>query len=223
MTPPLACGEGAGGVGTPPLACGEASGGGRTPPLACGVSRRAPPSLEAMCACSSTHTLSLSVYMYAWFLRTCFLSLFHWYFFPSCTFRLLLVCSLGGVITNTVQDRGARCRSSVVPPLPDGDGGVTDRATRGACSAGSGIVRCTTSLGLRPSASIPSPSRVCVGSNHSGMGKPIVHCAFSHLRARWRGHVCHINRVAGRGVRGREGEGAGVAGAQPAQRSTEEQ
>ena len=32
-----------------------------------------------------------------------------------------LVCSLGGVITNTVQDRGARCRSSVVPPLPDGD------------------------------------------------------------------------------------------------------
>ena len=49
-----------------------------------------------------------------------------------------LVCSLGGVITNTVQDRGARCRGSVVPPLPDGDGGVTDRATRGACSAGSG-------------------------------------------------------------------------------------
>ena len=30
-----------------------------------------------------------------------------------------------------------------------GDGGVTDRATRGACSAGSGIVSCTTSLGLR--------------------------------------------------------------------------
>ena len=60
-----------------------------------------------------------------------------------------LVCSLGGVITNTVQDRGARCRGSVVPPLPDGDGGVTDRATRGACSAGSGVVRCTTSLGLR--------------------------------------------------------------------------
>ena len=52
MTPPLACGEGAGGGRTPPLACGEASGGGRTPPLACGVSRRAPPSLEAMCACS---------------------------------------------------------------------------------------------------------------------------------------------------------------------------
>ena len=45
---------------------------------------------------------------------------------------------MGGVITNTVQDRGARCRSSVVPPLPDGDGGVTDRATRGAWSAGSG-------------------------------------------------------------------------------------
>ena len=57
----------------------------------------------------------------------------------------------GGVITNTVQDRGARCRGSVVPPLPDGDGGVTDRATRGACSAGSGVVRCTTSLGMRPS------------------------------------------------------------------------
>ena len=81
----------------------------------------------------------------------------------------------------------------------------------------------TTSLGLRPQRRFPSPSRVCVGSNHSGMGKPIVHCAFSHLRARWRGHVCHINRVAGRGVRGREGRGAGVAGAQPAQRSTEEQ
>jgi len=32
-----------------------------------------------------------------------------------------------------------------------GDGGVTDRATRGACSAGSGVVRCTTSLGLRSS------------------------------------------------------------------------
>ena len=51
-TPPLACGEGAGGGRTPPLACGEASGGGRTPPLACGVERRAPPSLEAMSACS---------------------------------------------------------------------------------------------------------------------------------------------------------------------------
>ena len=37
---------------------------------------------------------------------------------------------IGGGITNTVQDRGARCQSSVVPPLPDGDGGVTDRATR---------------------------------------------------------------------------------------------
>ena len=56
---------------------------------------------------------------------------------------------MGGVITNTVQDRGARCRSSVVPPLPGGDGGVTDRATRGACSAGSGLVWRTTSLGLR--------------------------------------------------------------------------
>ena len=26
--------------------------------------------------------------------------------------------AIGGVITNTVQDRGARCRGSVVPPLP---------------------------------------------------------------------------------------------------------
>ena len=51
----------------------------------------------------------------------------------------------------------------------------------------------------------------------------VTSCAPPHLRARWRGHVCHINRVAGRGVRGREGRGAGVAGAQPAQRSTEEQ
>ena len=72
-----------------------------------------------------------------------------WYGTPRSSRPPSLVCSLGGVITNTVQDRGARCRSSVVPPLPDGDGGVTDRATRGACSAGSGVVRCTTSLGLR--------------------------------------------------------------------------
>ena len=55
---------------------------------------------------------------------------------------------MGGVITNTVQDRGARCQSSVVPPLPDGDGGVTDRATRGACSAGSGIVYSHTSYSV---------------------------------------------------------------------------
>ena len=65
---------------------------------------------------------------------------------------------MGGVITNTVQDRGARCRGSVVPPLPNGDGGVTDRATRGACSAGSGVVRRTTSLGLRSPRRLPSPS-----------------------------------------------------------------
>ena len=30
-----------------------------------------------------------------------------------------------------------------------------------------------------------------------------------HLRARWRGHVCHIDRVAGRGARGERGEGGG--------------
>ena len=63
-----------------------------------------------------------------------------WYGTPRSSRPPSLVCSSGGVITNTVQDRGARCRSSVVPPLPGGDGGVTDRATRGACSAGSGIV-----------------------------------------------------------------------------------
>ena len=69
---------------------------------------------------------------------------------------------MGGVITNTVQDRGARCRGSVVPPLPDGDGGVTDRATRGACSAGSGIVWRTTSLGLRPPRQHPiTPPGLC--------------------------------------------------------------
>ena len=67
---------------------------------------------------------------------------------------------MGGVITNTVQDRGARCQSSVVPPLPNGDGGVTDRATRGACSAGSGVVRRTTSLGLRPPRRSPSSHRL---------------------------------------------------------------
>ena len=32
---------------------------------------------------------------------------------------------------------------------------MTDRATRGACSAGSGVVRCTASLGLRPSYDAP--------------------------------------------------------------------
>ena len=37
-----------------------------------------------------------------------------------------------------------------------GGGGVTDRATRGACSAGSGIVRCTTSLGLTEITTRPS-------------------------------------------------------------------
>ena len=68
---------------------------------------------------------------------------------PSIVSPSLTGMFIGGVITNTVQDRGARCRSSVVPPLPNGDGGVTDRATRGACSAGSRIVSCTTSLGLR--------------------------------------------------------------------------
>ena len=49
----------------------------------------------------------------------------------------------------------AEAVSSPLSALPDGDGGVTDRATRGACSAGSGIVRCTTSLGLRPSYDAP--------------------------------------------------------------------
>ena len=68
----------------------------------------------------------------------------------------------GGVITNTVQDRGARCSSSVVPPLLDGDGGVTDRATRGACSAGSGVGRAvlTSSMGELHSDLRPAPPRV---------------------------------------------------------------
>ena len=70
---------------------------------------------------------------------------------------------------------GLRCtlQKQCRPPLPDGDGGVTDRATRGACSAGSGIVRRTTSLGLRSPHDASITFRVCVGSNHSGMGKPI--------------------------------------------------
>ena len=46
----------------------------------------------------------------------------------------------GGVITNTVQDRGARCQSSVVLPLPDGDGGVTDRATREPVAAAASVL-----------------------------------------------------------------------------------
>ena len=54
-----------------------------------------------------------------------------------------------------------------------GDGGVTDRATRGARSAGSGIVRCTTSLGLRSSYdSIPSPSRMLQRSNSQMINIP---------------------------------------------------
>ena len=65
----------------------------------------------------------------------------------------------------------------------DGDGGVTDRATRGACSAGSGVVWRTTSLGLRPPRRLPSPSRIHVGSNHSGMGKPI-NFRFRYILAR---------------------------------------
>ena len=42
-----------------------------------------------------------------------------------------LVCSLEGVITNTVQDRGARLQKQCRPPSLSvgGDGGVTDRAT----------------------------------------------------------------------------------------------
>ena len=56
----------------------------------------------------------------------------------------------GGHNKHGTGSRGARCRGSVVPPLLDGDGGVTDRATRGACSAGSGLGWRTASLGLRP-------------------------------------------------------------------------
>ena len=41
-----------------------------------------------------------------------------WYGTPRSSRPPSLACSLGGVITNTVQDRGARCQSSVVPPLP---------------------------------------------------------------------------------------------------------
>ena len=36
------------------------------------------------------------------------------------------------------------------------------------------LTHCTASLGLRSSRRLPSPSRICVESNHSGMGKPIV-------------------------------------------------
>ena len=81
---------------------------------------------------------------------------------PSIVSPSLTGVFIGGGHTNTVQDRGARCRGSVVPPLPDGDGGVTDRATRGACSAGSGIVWRTTSLGLRPPRQHPiTPPGLC--------------------------------------------------------------
>ena len=47
------------------------------------------------------------------------------------------------------------------------------------------------------------------GRTTPGWARPpfITSCAPPHLRARRRGHVCHIDRVAGRGVRGREGRG----------------
>ena len=98
-----------------------------------------------------------------------------------------------------------------------GDGGVTDRATRGTCSAGSGIVRCTTSLGLRsPYDSIPSPSRVCVESNHSGMGWPIIHSKSVHLTpapARQSGgNVAYPQIMTGGLRRGPGGGGGGEGG-----------
>ena len=69
----------------------------------------------------------------------------------------------GGVITNTVQDRGARCRSSAVPPLSLSSAAVavTNRATRGARSAGSGVGRAvlTSSMG-ELQFSWPAPPRV---------------------------------------------------------------
>ena len=83
---------------------------------------------------------------------------------------------MGGVITNTVQDRGARCRSSVVPSLPDGDGGVTSSPPRRSSSAASCrggelsllrpqpllLGRRTTALPLMPSRLSPSPSDACL-------------------------------------------------------------
>ena len=65
---------------------------------------------------------------------------------PSIVSPSLTGVFIGGrVITNTVQDRGVEVHAraeAVSSPLSsiDGDGGVTDRATRGACSAGSGWV-----------------------------------------------------------------------------------
>jgi len=50
--------------------------------------------------------------------------------------------------------------------------GVTDRAIRGTCSAGSGIVRCTTSLGLRPSYDASHQLRVCVDRTTPGWASP---------------------------------------------------
>ena len=67
-----------------------------------------------------------------------------------------------------------------------GDGGVTDRATRER-SLFSRIRDSQAHYLTGPETthdSIPSPSRVCVGSNHSGMGKPINFHFVPHLGPR---------------------------------------
>ena len=76
--------------------------------------------------------------------------------------------------------------SIISPGDVGGGGGVTDRATRGACSAGSGMVRCTTSLGLRPSHDAPiTVSDLCgVEPLRDGQAHHTSHFRQSRARAR---------------------------------------
>ena len=65
----------------------------------------------------------------------------------------------------------------------------------------------TTSLGLRPLRRFPSPPRICVESNHSGMGKPIVRWVESHLASDYNSNflLCKSGEGSdGRGGRGQE-------------------
>ena len=147
---------------------------------------------------------------------------------PSIVSPSLTGVFIGGGHNKQVQDRGARCRGSVVPPLPDGDGGVTDRATRGACSAGSGIVSCTTSLGLRPQSQHPVTVSDSCGieplrggqAHHSLRVAPLPTCA------RGGAVMCAVSPVwPGQGSGGREGRrggrGRGSASAEVSRRAVD--
>ena len=92
----------------------------------------------------------------------------------------------------------ARAVSTVVPPLPDGDGGVTDRATRGAGSVSSLACLFSFFLSFRVEGALGSltPRLLNTQARSSlGSSKPDSDARTTTSRRTWRARQTYGNRV----------------------------